>query len=144
MGDHVLVVMYQPFRGKYVRALDAFLSAGAVNSQKVHKIILEATGLLEKAGYCVDGVSTDGATWNRSMWDLFGINADSPSCEHPVDPKRELRFFSDFPHLIKSLWTRILDKKTLNVSFFLNICIMNYYPLFTFKIGYIHVYELGA
>ena len=117
MGDHVLVVMYQPFRGKYVQALGAFLSAGAVNSQKVHKIILEATGLLEKAGYCVDGVSTDGATWNRSMWDLFGINADSPSCEHPVDPKRELRFFSDFPHLIKSLWTRVLDKRNSKCKF---------------------------
>lgn len=103
LSDHVLVVMFQPFKGKYVQALGAFLSAGAVTSQKMHKIIIEATALLERAGYFVDCVSTDAATWNRSMWDLFGINAENPSCEHPLDSQRRLRFTSDFPHLIKSL-----------------------------------------
>ncbi|KAK3926592.1 Transposable element P transposase [Frankliniella fusca] len=114
-GDHALVVMFQPFKGKWVQALGAFLSCGAVNSGKLHKIILEAICLLEKSGYFVDCVVTDAATWNRSMWDLFGINHQSPACEHPLDPERELRFVSDFPHLIKSLWTRILDRKELKL-----------------------------
>lgn len=116
LGDHVLVVMFQPFKGKYVQALGAFLSAGPVTSQKLHKIIIESTALLEKSRYLVDCVSIDTATWNRTMWDLFGINAENPCCEHPVDPSRRLRFTCDFPHLIKSLWVRILDKKYLNVS----------------------------
>lgn len=116
-GNHALVIMFQPFKGQWYQALGAFLSAGAVKSDKLHKLILEATALIEKSGFFVDGVVTDAATWNRTMWDLFGVNVESPSCEHPIDPKRDLRFFSDFPHLIKSLWTRVLEKKKLNVSY---------------------------
>lgn len=115
-GDHALVIMFQPFKGKWYQALGAFLSAGALKSDKLHKLVLEATALVEKSGFLVDGVATDAATWNRTMWDLFGVNVETPSCEHPIDPSRELRFFSDFPHLVKSLWTRVLEKKTLNVN----------------------------
>lgn len=115
-GDHALVIMYQPFKGKWYQALGAFLSAGAVKSDKLHKLIIEATALVEKSDFLVDGVVTDAATWNRTMWDLFGVNVENPACEHPIDPARELRFFSDFPHLVKSLWTRMLDKKELNAS----------------------------
>lgn len=107
-GNHALVVMFQPFKGKWVQALGAFLSCGAVKSDKLHKIILEAIALTENSGFFVDCVVTDAATWNRSMWDLFGINSQTPACEHPLDETRELRFASDFPHLVKSLWTRVL------------------------------------
>ncbi|KAK3929571.1 DNA transposase, partial [Frankliniella fusca] len=107
-GDHALVVMFQPFKGKWVQALGAFLSCGPVKSEKLHKT--------EKSGFFVDCIVTDAATWNRSMWDLFGINSQSPACEHPLDESRELRFASDFPHLVKSLWTRVLEKKTLKVA----------------------------
>jgi hypothetical protein len=115
-GNHALVIMFQPFRGKTIQAIGAFLSHGAVKSGKLHKIIIEGTTLLEKSGYFVDCVVTDAATWNRSMWDIFGINKDNPSCDHPLDPERQLRFASDFPHLIKNLWCRVLSKKVLNVS----------------------------
>ncbi|KAK3916667.1 DNA transposase [Frankliniella fusca] len=114
-GHHALVVMFQPFKGQWVQSLGAFLSCGAVESDKLHKIILEAVALTENAGFYVDCIVTDAATWNRSMWDLFGINQHSPACEHSVDSARQLRFASDFPHLIKSLWTRILDKKQLKL-----------------------------
>ncbi|KAK3931244.1 DNA transposase [Frankliniella fusca] len=55
-GDHALVVMLQPFKGKWVQALGAFLSCGPVNSEKLHKIILEAICLVEKSGFFVDCV----------------------------------------------------------------------------------------
>ncbi|KAK3909961.1 Transposable element P transposase [Frankliniella fusca] len=114
-GDHALVVVFQPFKGQWVQCLGAFLRCRAVKSDKLHKIIIEAIGLTENSGFFVDCIFTDAATWNRSMWDLLGINQLSPSCEHPVDSSRELRFASDFPHLMKSLWTRMLDKKELKL-----------------------------
>ncbi|KAK3919203.1 LOW QUALITY PROTEIN: Transposable element P transposase [Frankliniella fusca] len=76
---------------------------------------MEAVGLLENGGFYVDAVVTDGATWNRSMWDLFGVDLETSSCEHPADSTRLLRSASDFPHLIKNIWTRIIQKQELNL-----------------------------
>ncbi|KAK3923900.1 DNA transposase [Frankliniella fusca] len=73
-GDHALVVMFQPFRGQWVQAIGAFLSAGAVKGAVLQKLVLEATILLENAGFHVDCLTTDGATWNRSMWSIFGLS----------------------------------------------------------------------
>ena len=38
------------------------------------------------------------------------------SCVHPVDSKRRLWFFSDFPHLVKSMKQRIVNAEVLEVS----------------------------
>ncbi|KAK3931213.1 DNA transposase [Frankliniella fusca] len=113
-GNHALVIMFQPFRGKWVQTIGAFLSRGACRGQLLQKIIVEAVGLIEQTGFKVDVVTTDGATWNRSMWKAFGLTMDENSCEHPVDQSRKLMFASDFPHLVKGLWTRMLNKKQLN------------------------------
>lgn len=39
LGDHALVVMYQPFRGQSIQALGAFLSKGCANSTVLEGII---------------------------------------------------------------------------------------------------------
>jgi len=101
-GDHALVIMFQPFRGKWVQAVACFLSKGAANSSVLHQIIIEAIVLLEKSGFFVDVVTTDGAQWNRSMWNKFGITESVVSCEHICDEKIRLWFMSDSPHLIKN------------------------------------------
>jgi len=54
-GDHALVIMFQPFQGKWVQALACFLSKGAANSINL------AIVLLEKSGLYVNVVTTDGA-----------------------------------------------------------------------------------
>lgn len=114
-ADHALVIMFQPFMGGWVQALAAFASAGAVPGDTLQKIVLEAIILTENNGYFVDGVASDGASWNRAMWDMFGISKEKNSCEHPVDPERELHFASDFPHLMKNLWVRVVTQKELEV-----------------------------
>lgn len=48
-------------------------SKSNVKADVLSKIVLEATLLCEQAGLHVDGVTCDGATWNRSMWKIFGI-----------------------------------------------------------------------
>lgn len=102
-GDHALVVMFQPFKGKWVQTLGCFLSRGSASGTVLHHILLEAIILAEQAGLKVDGITSDGASWNRSMWKLFGVDENNTSVEHVVDPTRRLWFFSDFPHLIKCL-----------------------------------------
>lgn len=100
-GDHALVIMFQPFKGGWVQTLACFLSNGSACGSVLHQIIVECIILTERTGLFVDGVVTDGATWNRSMWNLFGVSPDEVSVEHIVDPNRRLWFCSDFPHLIK-------------------------------------------
>ncbi|KAK8756355.1 hypothetical protein V5799_000943, partial [Amblyomma americanum] len=101
-----MIVLFQPFTGKWTQILGVFASKDNVKAPTLAKIILETTVLAEKAGLFVDCITCDGASWNRSMWRLFGIQG-SPShvrssTKHPVDPKRQLYFLSDFPHLLKN------------------------------------------
>ncbi|KAH7977876.1 hypothetical protein HPB49_003828 [Dermacentor silvarum] len=73
LSDHGMVVLFQPFQGKWTQVLGVFASQSNVKSDTLGKIIVEATILCEKAGLLVDYVTCDGASWNRSMWKLFGI-----------------------------------------------------------------------
>ena len=102
-GDHALVLMFQPFKGTWVQSLACFLSVGNTSASILHKIIMECIILTEQAGLKIDAVVSDGASWNRSMWNIFGVTEECVSVEHIVDIERRLWFISDFPHLIKCL-----------------------------------------
>ncbi|XP_043483544.1 uncharacterized protein LOC122512005 [Leptopilina heterotoma] len=103
-GDHALVFMYQPFRGSWVQTHGCFLSVGCASGTVLHKLLLECILLIENSGFFVDAVVTDGASWNRYMWNIFGVTDKDISVPHPCcDAERRLWFFSDFPHLIKAL-----------------------------------------
>ncbi|XP_058789896.1 uncharacterized protein LOC131663476 [Phymastichus coffea] len=106
-GDHALVIMFQPFKGKWVQALECFLSKGSATGTVLHHILLEYIILAKKAGLKVDAVTSDGASWNRNMWEQFGVNEENISTPHvaETDPNsmRRLWFLSDFPHLINCL-----------------------------------------
>lgn len=76
--------------------------------------------LLEDAGAEVIGLTTDGATTNRTMWNNLGISGKKKSLINyflnPYDEKRKVFVFSDAPHLIKTIRNRLHDKKKLKVS----------------------------
>lgn len=93
--------MFQPFKGKWVQTLGCFLSSGSASGTVLHQLIMECIILAEKSGFKIDAVASDGASWNRSMWDKFGVTEAEVSIPHIIDPERRLWFFSDFPHLIK-------------------------------------------
>ncbi|KAH7951103.1 hypothetical protein HPB52_004734 [Rhipicephalus sanguineus] len=76
LSDHGMVVLFQPFQGKWTQVLGVFASRSNVKADTLAKIIVEATILCEKAGLLVDYVTCDGASWNRSMWKLFGIRGN--------------------------------------------------------------------
>lgn len=100
-GDHALVFLFQPFKGKWVQTLGCFLSKGSATGTVLHNLIIECIGLAEKSGLRIDAVVTNGASRNRNMWSQFGITKNKVSVQHVVDPTRNLWFISDFPHLIK-------------------------------------------
>ncbi|KAH6937748.1 hypothetical protein HPB50_003766 [Hyalomma asiaticum] len=114
-SDHGLVIMFQPFAGSWHQILGVFASRGNVKAQLLSKILIEAILLAEKAALKVDYITADGASWNRSMWRLFGISGSStsikPSAPHPVDPGRHLFFISDFPHLVKCVRNSLLKAR---------------------------------
>ncbi|KAJ3655556.1 hypothetical protein Zmor_014679 [Zophobas morio] len=116
LGDHVLVIMFQSFAGKNMQAVGCFLSKGNVCGSTQAKLILEAIVLCEAAGLFIDVVTSDGATWNRSMWKHLGAgNPQAPWVIHPCNDVRKLRMCSDFPHLLKCLRNRLVAKKEFHV-----------------------------
>ncbi|XP_040076523.1 uncharacterized protein LOC115310148 isoform X4 [Ixodes scapularis] len=112
--DHGMVVLFQPFQGQWTQVLGVFASRGNVKADTLAKIIVEATILCEKAGLFVDFVTCDGASWNRSMWRIFGIRgtAKGTRCKtpHPVRQAHHLHFLSDFPHLLKNVRNAFIAK----------------------------------
>jgi hypothetical protein len=117
LGDHALVFMFQPFMGKWTQPFGCFLSKNNANGDVLAKLCMEAIVLMENAGFYVDGIVADGATWNRKMWDEFGIDLNKGSSIHPTDVQsRRLFFFSDFPHLIKNARSFVLSAKEFQVK----------------------------
>jgi len=112
----MVLYLFQPFKGQWVQTLGAFLSSAAVPGYILRNIILEAVVLMHNQGFTVDIVTTDGAKWNRAMWKLSGVSLQSSSCEHPANKDQRLWFASDFPHLVKTIWKRVVSRKELSVS----------------------------
>lgn len=110
-ADHALVFKFVPFQGRWVQALGCFLSKSACKSEPLHKLILECIVLMENSGICIDAVVMDGASWNRGVWKIFGVNENNISCEHPCNSSRRLWMISDFNHLLKCFRTSTLDEK---------------------------------
>ncbi|KAK3915568.1 HIG1 domain family member 2A, mitochondrial [Frankliniella fusca] len=94
-------------RGKYTPSEDR-------TKQGDHGLVLMFQPFKGQWGFCVDVVTTDGAQWNRAMWRLSGVNLQSSSTEHPSNPDQRLWFCSDFPHLVKTLWNRVVSSKKLD------------------------------
>lgn len=109
--DHGLVLLFQPFTGGWQRILGVFGARGSVKADVLLRIVVDAVICAEKCGLRVDFITCDGASWNRSMWKIFGITGklSKTVCkvQHPVDASRFLHFISDFPHLVKCVHNSI-------------------------------------
>lgn len=103
--DHGLVILFQPFTGKWKQILGAFGARSNVKAVVLAKIIVDVVMCAEKSGLFMDFVTCDGAVWNRSMWKIFGVSGklEKTVCKvkHPMDSSWYLHFLSDFPHLVK-------------------------------------------
>lgn len=74
---------------------------------------------MEKVGVKILGLTSDGASTNRTMWTTLGINSKmenfNNSFRNPFDSKRKVYVFSDAPHLLKTVRNRLHNKKILRV-----------------------------
>jgi len=115
LGNHALVLMYQPFAGSWVQPVGCFLSRGAVSSDVLYHILLEAIVLLENSGVKVNAIVSDAAQWNRGMWNLFGVTDAKAYVEHVCNSDPKLWFISNFPHLIKNIRNWMLENPEFKV-----------------------------
>lgn len=133
MANHGLVLMFQPLYDNYSQPIAVFASNGPTKGVQLAKLVIQAIALLEKAGAKVHGVIADGGKPNRKMWTEFGCsgkkNIFKNFFEHPTDIaddedinsnskfdfRRKVFFFSDAPHLIKTIRNRLANAKMLQV-----------------------------
>lgn len=79
-GDDALVLMFQPFRGKWIQALACFLSKGRVCNK-------QGTDLLDTGLYHIFGERWIFLRCGNDRWLQFGITEENISCQHPCDPE---------------------------------------------------------
>lgn len=123
LADHGLVFVFQPLYDTYSQPIAVFASKGPTSGEKLAKLLIEAISLLESSGAKIHGIVADGASTNRKTWSELGCSGKMDSSfknyfEHPTDETRKVYFFSDVPHLIKSIRNRLLSMKKLRVRIF--------------------------
>lgn len=116
LGDHALVLLFQPFRKKWVQIIGVFITKSCVPGDVQTHLILDAIRLMEKSNFFVDLITSDGAQWNRAVWKILHVDEDNVSSEHPIDEKRRLWFNSDYSHLLKNLRNFIVSQAFFWVS----------------------------
>ncbi|XP_029342261.1 uncharacterized protein LOC115033584 [Acyrthosiphon pisum] len=67
-ADHGLVLMWQSLAENFTQPIAVFASKGPVKGIDLVKLVIKAILLLEDAGGHVVGLTSDGASTNRSMW----------------------------------------------------------------------------
>lgn len=108
------------------------------------KLIVKAIVLMEDSGGQIMGITSDGATTNRSMWNNLGVNTFKYKFDtnisviiifynmlqvsakkenfqnyfvNPYDSTRKVYVFSDAPHLIKTVRNQLFKNKKLKVTY---------------------------
>jgi hypothetical protein len=110
-GDHALVLLYPSFRGKWIQAIASFLSCGCATGDVLSQIVLEAIVLIENSNFFCRLYRYQRCPVEQGYVDkLFGITAKKPYCNHVMGKDRHLFFVSDFPYLVKNLWSFVLSK----------------------------------
>ncbi|KAL4142571.1 hypothetical protein QTP88_005006 [Uroleucon formosanum] len=115
-ADHGLVFIWSSLADNFTQPIAVFAFKGPVKGMDLTKLVVKAM-LLEDAGAQVLGLTTNGASTNRSMWNNLGIsgkigNTNNSFC-NPFDETRKFFVFSDAPHLMKTIRNRLYEKKSL-------------------------------
>lgn len=111
------LLLFCPFGDSYAQPIGVFAAKNATKGSILAQLLLQAIVMLEEAGAKIHGFVCDGASTNRSMWNILGVNGSlKESCNsftHPVDPERKVFAFSDTPHLFKCVRNRLKQQRYL-------------------------------
>lgn len=114
-GDHALVFLFQPHLGGWVQTVGCFCSHGTTPTSVLAKLILQCVILLERCGAVVDGLVSDGASTNRAALASMGFCGEKGRTKNkmvnPHDSSRDIYFFCDAPHLLKTVRNNLIRAK---------------------------------
>ena len=118
LTDHVLVLVFRPFRQKWIQPIGWFASKGAANQHVLSEIIMKAIILLHRSGAIVKATVCDGHSSNKAALLKMGVSGKkgkSNSFEHPLDENIKIYAFIDVPHLIKCTRNQFLNYQVVQV-----------------------------
>jgi hypothetical protein len=72
-------------------------------------IYMDIVSKLYESGYTVIATTCDMGATNRAFWKSLGVSSDNVSIPHPNDPKANIYFFADTPHVLKLLRNHFHD-----------------------------------
>lgn len=121
LADHALVLMFRPYRAKWVQPIDVYATSGAASSSMLQKLVIRAITALHTVDAIVSNVTCDGHQTNKDVHGLFGISGKLDKLkswiEHPCDPTEKIHFMFDVPHIFKCIRNYMMSHKHFQVSF---------------------------
>jgi len=110
LATHVLCIMARSLLGHYSYPIAYFSSCG-FSSDQLFPVIWQSVRVLESIGFRVSAMVSDGASPNRRFFRLHEfVDGSNKSLDGVVywwwnrfDTTRKIYFFSDVPHLMKTL-----------------------------------------
>lgn len=124
IADHVLVLLFQPFRQPWVQTIAWFATKGAASQHILSEIIMKSVIMIHRSCGIVKALVCDGATTNKAALNKLNVNGKERRGKHfflhPLDANIKIYCFIDVPHLIKTTRNHILTHQ--NVQVILVVC----------------------
>lgn len=118
LADHVLVLLFRPFRQNWVQPIGWFATKGAANYNVLSELIMKAIIMLHRSGALVKAIVCDGCASNKAMLSKLNINGMDNGRNflvHPIDDSIKIYAFIDVPHLVKCTRNNILNHVNVQV-----------------------------
>lgn len=121
IADHVLVLMFRPYTGRWIQPIACFASKGAASGEILHEIVSQAIITLFNNNAIVKSTVSDGASPNYKAMRYFGIDGRGGAEDtksfflHPLDDQIKVFHFVDPPHLLKCVRNHVFTHKLVQV-----------------------------
>lgn len=103
LADHALVLMFRPYRARWVQSIGVYATSGAASSSMLQKLVIRAITALHTVDAIVSNVTCEGQQTNKGVHGLFGISGQLENLkswiEYPCNPTEKNHFIFDVPHI---------------------------------------------
>lgn len=115
LADHALVLMFRPYRTKWVQPIGVYATSGAASSSMLQKLVIRAIADLQTLYGAVSNVTCDGHQTNKGVHSLFGISGKMENVtswiDNPTEPNEKINFMFDIPHIFKCIRNNMMKVK---------------------------------
>ena len=119
LTDHVLVLLFRPFRQKWIQPIAWFASKGAADNNTLAEIIVKAIVMLHRSGAIVKAMVCEGHANNKSVLQKMGVSGEKGAnnwIPHSLEPSIKIYAFIDVAHLIKCTRNHLLHHKIVQLN----------------------------